>query len=398
MSFIGISTNIWKDIGGTGGGGSSWVLAPGNVVATLDIDFVNNRAWNNGLTTISSLLSCTRATPALASYVDATGVLLFFGPNVLRYGSNGLLVEESRDNLLTSSNSVDNSAFWNQSGGGVLNANKNATGPDGVANSAWTVSVTGAGTGFYNQRGSVWAANGIVSIWLRAKTGTLNANIIPTGDDNTGSRAIVLTTTWQRFTSLENTNLAGKTRFCFFNFGAGNPTLEVYGAQAENGDFATSYIPTVATSVTRARDVIQSAVFNWYNQSAGTFLNSVVPFVTVGDIWGVSDGTLNEILAVYFNGTAEFFQRDGGVNTGSYGFGAPTANIINKTANAYALNDFAGSLNGGAIGSDTSGTLPTVDRLNLGLNSIVAAPNMLVKRFTYWNTRLANATLQALST
>src|SRR5678815_4939858 len=132
MSFIGISTNIWKDIGGTGGG-AAWVLAPGGVLATLDIDFVNNRAWNSpNYVPISSLLTCTRATPALASYTDASGGIQYFAPNTLRYGTNGLLVEESRANSILQSNSFGTT--WGNAG--VTNLTTTTTGPDGVSGSA----------------------------------------------------------------------------------------------------------------------------------------------------------------------------------------------------------------------------------------------------------------------
>jgi hypothetical protein len=54
----------------------------------------------------------------------------------------------------------------------------------------------------------------------------------------------------------------------------GTGTVTVWGAQAENGTFATSYIPTTTTSLTRNADVVSMTGTNfsdWYNVGAGSW-------------------------------------------------------------------------------------------------------------------------------
>jgi hypothetical protein len=57
-------------------------------------------------------------------------------------------------------------------------------------------------------------------------------------------------------------------------FTGNGETMYVYGVQYEAGSFPTSYIPTVASTVTRAADVasITGANFSsWFNPVNGTF-------------------------------------------------------------------------------------------------------------------------------
>ena len=61
------------------------------------IDFVQGKAIVNGVDTpISSLFSITRS--GVSTYTDASGNVKSVPANTLRYGTNGLLVEESRTN------------------------------------------------------------------------------------------------------------------------------------------------------------------------------------------------------------------------------------------------------------------------------------------------------------
>jgi hypothetical protein len=81
------------------------------------------------------------------------------------------------------------------------------------------------------------------------------------------------------------------------------------------------------------------------------------------------------------------------------GFGATwTTNAVFKNAQAYKANDFAGSVNGGAVATDTSGTVPTVSVLQLGsLGAGSSSINGYLRRITYYPRRLANAELQAIT-
>ena len=69
-----------------------------------------------------------------------------------------------------------------------------------------------------------------------------------------------------------------------------------------------------------------------------------------------------------------------------------------KAIGAYELNNFAFSANGAAAVTDTLGTVPTVTKLDLGTLTPATNPlNGHLRRLAYYNTRLPDAKLQALT-
>jgi hypothetical protein len=179
-------------------------------------------------------------------------------------------------------------------------------------------------------------------------------------------------------------------------------TWIIWGAQLEAGAFATSYIPTIASTVTRSADVatITGSLFSqWYNQPEGGFIveadtvQSVDPSATAA-----SDGTLNNRIQLFFGAASHLFVRVGGVTQADLDAGSITLNTPAKLAAAYKLNDFAASLNGGAAVTDTSGSLPTADRLSIGTNPSAAAQlNGHIRSIRYVPVRAADFQLQALT-
>jgi hypothetical protein len=184
-------------------------------------------------------------------------------------------------------------------------------------------------------------------------------------------------------------------------------TIEVWGAQLEAGAFATSYIPTVASQVTRSADVATMTGTNfssWYNQSEGTFVASAStlkpPSVATANFIAIaSDGTQNErVQNVIDTANVTAGVIDGNVSQANF-TNAYTLNQILNSAIAYKVNDFAASFNGGTATTDVSGTIPTVNRMSLG-SSWDGANFFLnghIRQIAYYNTRLPNATLQALT-
>jgi hypothetical protein len=178
----------------------------------------------------------------------------------------------------------------------------------------------------------------------------------------------------------------------------------LWGAQLEAGAFATSYIPTVASQVTRSADLcnITAPMFApWYNQSTGTFVADFVPYVVSGGAGGVfsanSGGASNRID----------LRRDGfslidvaGVRQAELSVAGMTANVSNRLSVAYEVNNFALVRNGGAPSTDTSGTIPTVNLLQIGGldNSPSLALSGHIRRITYYPFRASNNQLQALTT
>jgi hypothetical protein len=193
---------------------------------------------------------------------------------------------------------------------------------------------------------------------------------------------------------------------------AGTLTLTVSGtvsnAQLEAGGFATSYIPTTSASVTRSADVatmVGNNFSNWYNQTTGTLsvafdasANGSATYVSAsnGTITQNSvhvDNEAGNMRAAYYSGSTEVAP----LVLGAIG----TIGATNKIATAYAVNDFAASRNGGTVATDTAGAVPVgLTQLNIGVDDRLTATfytSNHIKSISYYNTRLTNAQLQAVS-
>ena len=109
--------------------------------------------------------------------------------------------------------------------------------------------------------------------------------------------------------------------------------------------------------------------------------------------------TANESSVLRTVGTDPLFVvTDGGVAQASIDAGTVSAETAFKLAAAYTVNDFAVSKDGAAVVTDTSGTIPTPTQITIGTD---AAGNYVcghISRLRYFNTRLINSQLVALST
>lgn len=185
----------------------------------------------------------------------------------------------------------------------------------------------------------------------------------------------------------------------------GDDTSGVYlwGAQLEAGAFATSYIPTTTTSVTRNADVVAMTGTNfssWYNASQGTFAaiaDTAKPtsLVAIAEITSVNDGTsLERVITRFITGSVEGVSVVGG-NTEFQLGDSYTVNTPTKIAFAFKTNSFAVGLNGGTPLTSASGQIPsTVNQLIIGGSGNL---NGHVYSLRYWPQRLINAETQAFS-
>jgi hypothetical protein len=168
--------------------------------------------------------------------------------------------------------------------------------------------------------------------------------------------------------------------------------------QFENGAFASTPIPTTTIAVTRNIDQLAYTTASFLNPNAGTFsINYVSPTASslIEDVIGINDGTTNE--RYLFRSDSTYFVTDGGVAQVQIKLGSYTDGTAARAAFCYATDDFAGSLNGAAVVTDTSGTLPTVTTINVGYqiggNSLFGT----ISGARYWSSRLSNGQLQALT-
>jgi len=108
----------------------------------------------------------------------------------------------------------------------------------------------------------------------------------------------------------------------------------MWGAQVEVGAFATSYIPTTVSQVTRSADVATMVGTNfsdWYSAGAGGVVTRVLPSTVSGTrpVLQFDDNTANEIIALRGNTTnPELSIVDGGAPQAQIDAGTIAANTI----------------------------------------------------------------------
>lgn len=193
---------------------------------------------------------------------------------------------------------------------------------------------------------------------------------------------------------------------------AGSSTFTVSGtvqyAQIEAGAFATSFIPTAGSVTTRNADAVGMTGTNftsWYNATEGAFEAEYSCYVATNNsnskgILAATDGTSGNRLYMNINtsGVPFFFVSASSSTQANISTGVTLVNdAVARTTAAYKVNSFAAATNGTAGTPDTLGSVPTVNRLDIG--ALLTSPqlNGHFRKLMYWPQRITNAETQAFS-
>jgi len=351
----------------------------------------------------------------------------YFGPrfdyNPVTLAANGLLVEEQRSNLLTYSEqlNVAPSAKTN-----VTVADNAAVSPSG-ATTASKISATAVSNIHVLQLTQATSAlTYTFSVYVKAAEyswcqiaifdGTNNFTAfvnLATGALGTtsGSATFGVTSSgngWWRV-SITAALLASATSYCQIWVATANNTVSflgdgtsgilAYGAQLEAGSFATSYIPTVASQVTRAADnasMLGDNFATWYNVNEGTALVDVVlPSTTPFDCYPLRISGASSLVFGY---------KDVGTTvrpiTGTVAGSGVSAPAAYKASGAYSFtaNEKNGAVNGTLATATTTGAfgLNTAAQIG-GFNATAGKLNGTLRQIAYYPVRLPDATLVSIT-
>jgi hypothetical protein len=354
-----------------------------------------------------------------STYV-ATTTAAYYGPRFdydpVTLAPKGILIEEQRVNLVTYSEQFNNAA-WSKSS--VTVTADTTVAPDGTTTADTLTASTAAAftwqvisfTGDGDKTMSCFVKAGTAAtsvVQIRDATAVANRGyFIITWTAGVPSVAPLTTGTvlgvdafgngWYRLRLLATGVVAANSNQYRFlpDTTSGTGTVIAWGAQAENGSFATSYIPTVASQVTRSADVATMTGTNfssWYNAAEGSF---------------VFEGSTQLGATRHFlNGQTSndrFLSSSAAGSTGisdltnSAVGGIITANTTFKAAVSYGLGGLAASLNGGTAGTSAySGVFASVNELQIGRRGALYIIGH-IRSIAYYNTQLPNAQLQALT-
>jgi hypothetical protein len=369
--------------------------------------------------------------PYPLDYTPTTSAAVYgprFDYDPVTLAARGLLIEEQRTNLQIysedfssgwSANNVTLSSNAIASPGGTATADKLIA--DSTLAGHWLYYGFGSTSGSHTW--SVYAKAGEYSwLGLNAYVGGNNITSFDLTNGVIGTNAAGNTATiapvgngWYRCTVSRTGGAATYTELRIgnadnsFSFsGNGSGGIYIWGAQLEAGSFATSYIPTVAASVTRSADVASvNTLSPWFNSVESTLYAE-------GSYIGLTSGvtqtlagltapvTSDYLLICKSSGTGQNFAEvlTSASPVASFNLGSPSVSTIYKIALAAKANDFAAVQNGGSVSTDTSGAMPS-GIASLGIGYLVAgAPLQLnghIRRIAYYPRRLTNAELQSLT-
>jgi len=324
-----------------------------------------------------------------------------------------LLLEPQRTNNLPYAEQFDNAA-WSK-GNSTVTANQ-AISPDG-SQTADLLQLTSAGGNVFDGVGgsgdyafSVFAKYVDAQFIRLRSTGSYAYFDIQNG--SVGSTINVSSTKiedygngWYRCTVVGNNTNSLAQIFVSDTDGSNTGTGSVYiwGAMFEAGSYATSYIPTEGSSVTRSAETANGAgnstVFNdsegvLYAEFSALANDSTTRVITIND----TSNQLTERVQLFILGTSMKGRvTDGGVTQGEVS-GTPTLTDNNKIAFKYKANDFALWINGVEVDTSSSGSTPSgldTIRFDAGTGGSPFYGNF--KDIKVYNTALTDTELQNLT-
>ena len=360
---------------------------------TLDLDASKTETLD--------VITATRA--GIATYTSSDGQIVTADENTVRVdwslGYPAMLIEPSVENLVTDSLLFAELGDATRVGG--IDAPDGSTNAKRISN-AQAVNTTFAKCLTISIPTGV-AANYVGSVYVRGTAGETVNVFMKRASGGTfvtsGSRSVLLTGDWQRVENLALTSDPTNSNLSVYFSSAGETadTIDVWGAQIEEGVVSTSIIPTSGSAVTRNADnlVIDGTAFSdFYNATEGTWYCEVVPKGNDGSAnytfifeYGVDD--LNRTGFFYYvsNGSTSITSFESGTPFYNHVRYVDHTNQLTRMAYSYKSGNHNSAIDGIAY-SDTDAVVPAANQLRLGSRVSGSAGKLIghIKRLIYWPT------------
>ena len=335
-------------------------------------------------------------------------------------GCPSLLLEPERTNLIQYSEDFSQS-YWSKSASTITS--NAAISPDGTLNASLFES-TGAAGYMYPSTGILSsAANGTFTYSIYAKEGNTSSFTILisaaanyTGDFNLTS-VEASTSTANTIVDISNAgngwyrcsvtaSLVASSAYSELQIGriSLGSNLYFYGTQLEQGEYATSYIPTNGSTKTRVGETCNGAGdASTFNDSEGVLMFEISALANDNTFRNIciSDGSASDKIQFYYRPDAN--QITMLITASSSIQAAETIRIsstlvFNKIVIKYKQNDFQLWVNGFKVATDTNGITP-IGLSELAFDDGVGSSAFYgkTKQLQYFNSTLTDAELETLT-
>ena len=419
---------------------------------SLSMDFIadtdgrytlNGTAYNN----LSSFLTAAGGTYTRASvgtYFDSTGTLQTASTNTPRFeydptthAPKGILIEESRTNLIKSSEILESGNWVNENSSltittnviaaqdGTLTADKISDNALNIRHALLAASLTITSGTTYT---ATFFAKSAEHQYIQALFG--NAAFPPnayanfnlsgagsvsyTGANISDAKITQLNNGWYRCQLTATAITTGTNYHLFFtltnnvNTPTRSPTyigsgggLYIWGAQLEEGTFPTSYIPTTSSQVTRNADSLSLPVGAWFNSTAQTL---------AGEYSSFAPSTYSTRLASINGGFSANTYQIANASTGKVLAQKAVSGVISnangpnyipnttyKTAGAMDATSSPFAVNNVLYNYTHAGIPSGITRIQIGYQNAASFLNGYISEIKYYPIRTSNSQLQLLT-
>ena len=343
-----------------------------------------------------------------ATFTNQNGLIESVGNNVARVDfqddvKGALLLEPQSTNLITYSEDFSN-ANWTKTNSSItLNS---VVSPDGTQNASTLNFTSGANSNINNNVSVTVGQDYTISVWLKSTIGNQTRRFGASEGNASLYIDVDITDEWQRFevliSSYAFTGLT--TRISNANDNSIAGSVLVWGAQLEQLPYATSYIPTSGSAVTRVQDVANS--FGDVNTFNSSELTIIIDFIHLQElytsetyIYSLGSDSDNAIWLRKESGTdiLTFRIRTLGVNQVTLS-GLNIVSGLSKMAFKCKNGDISIWYNGNEINTSlASMTLPLSNSFNFNLFGSQISNNK-VKQVQVYKEALTDAQLITLTT
>jgi hypothetical protein len=277
-----------------------------------------------------------------------------------------------------STNSIEyseNFSSWTKTGNTTISST-NVTSPSGENNATNITGLNGSGgndlrffpSGFNSANKTL-----CFSVYFKG-SGTLRLQM-SNGVDQGIEQSITLTDNWKRHqvSGTFNSTSSGSQFHCNIDDSSSSTatSYDVWGAQVEEKSYATSYIPTAGSTVTRAQEACNDAGnVSTFNSTEGVLYAEMAALTDdqTSRAITLSDGTTNNEIRLYFNAGSSnqivAFLNLSGTYQCVLVYTSSDITQQSKIAFKYKQNDFSLYIDGVERATDTSGNTFSSNTLN----------------------------------